>query len=315
MRVGSRGLWVGTFHAISARLLRQWGEAVGLRKDFVIYDDDDQKRLLGARADRPQGARADVPGAPGAVGDRSRRRTRASRPASFQPGDYFDDVVGKAYQLYEERLAAANATDFGGLLLSALQLVRRATRRPRRRSPSASITCWSTSSRTPTACSTGWCAACRGAPAASPSSATRISRSTSWRGADIRNILDFERDHPGAQVVKLEQNYRSTGNILRAANAIIEKNTERRPKRLFTEAGEGEPHRAVRGRDRARRGRVRRQRASRTALSATLAPRDFAVFYRTNAQSRVLEDALRARDLPYASSAARASSIAPRSRT
>ena len=79
-----------------------------------------------------------------------------------------------------------------------------------------------------------------------------------WRGADIRNILDFERDHPGAFVVKLEQNYRSTGNILRAANAIIEKNSERRPKRLFTESGDGDPLIVFEGRDRARRGRVRR---------------------------------------------------------
>ncbi len=85
MRVGSRGLWVGTFHAVSARILRQWGEAVGLRKDFVIYDDDDQKRLLGAGAHRSQGARADVPGAAGAVGDRSGEERRASRRRRSTP--------------------------------------------------------------------------------------------------------------------------------------------------------------------------------------------------------------------------------------
>ena len=119
-----------------------------------------------------------------------------------------------------------------------------------------------------------------------------------WRGADIRNILDFETDHPGARVVKLERNYRSTGNILAAANAIIEKNTERRPKRLFTEEGDGDPIVLF-------EGETERDEAEfvvshiADALSASLAPRDFAVFYRTNAQSRVLEDALRARNLPY----------------
>ena len=83
MGIGTRGLWVGTFHATGARILRQWGEAVGLRKDFVIYDDDDQKRLLGARADRSQGAGADVPGAPGAVRDRSRQEPGdRARPTS-----------------------------------------------------------------------------------------------------------------------------------------------------------------------------------------------------------------------------------------
>jgi DNA helicase-2/ATP-dependent DNA helicase PcrA len=205
--------------------------------------------------------------------------------------------VGKAYRLYEERLAAANATDFGGLLLSVLKL------------------------------------AAGGTPAAEELGqrfdhvlvdefqdtnsvqyrlVRLLSRKTNsitvvgdedqsiyrWRGADIRNILDFETDHPGARVVKLERNYRSTGNILAAANAIIEKNTERRPKRLFTEEGEGDPIVLF-------EGETERDEAEfvashiTDALSATRAPRDFAVFYRTNAQSRVLEDALRARNLPY----------------
>ena len=210
MKAAAAGLWVGTFHAISARLLRQCGEAVGLRKDFVIYDDDDQKRLLGARAHRSQGPRADVPGAAGAVGDRSRQEPGDRRPAAFNSDDYFDDVVGKAYQLYQERLAAANATDFGGLLLKTLHAVRRRTRRPRRSWPSASTTCWSTSSRTPTACSTGWCGCCRAQTGNITVVGDEDQSIYGWRGADIRNILDFERDHPGALVVKLEQNYRST---------------------------------------------------------------------------------------------------------
>jgi DNA helicase-2/ATP-dependent DNA helicase PcrA len=296
MRVGSRGLWVGTFHAISARLLRQWGEAIGLRKDFVIYDDDDQKRLLGrVLTDLKVPERMFPVRQVLSVIDRA--KNQGTTAAAFESHDYFDDVVGKAYRLYEERLAQANATDFGGLLLSALQL----------------------------------CAS--GAPAAEEIAnrfdhvlvdefqdtnsvqyrlVRLLARRTGsitvvgdedqsiyrWRGADIRNILDFERDHPGAKVVKLEQNYRSTGNILRAANSIIEKNSERRPKRLFTQAGEGDPIVLFEGeteRDEAEfvAGRIEQ------GLSAARAPRDFAVFYRTNAQSRVLEDALRARDLPY----------------
>ena len=116
MRVGSRGLWVGTFHAISARLLRQWGEAVGLRKDFVIYDDDDQKRLLGrVLIDLKVPERMFPVRQVLSAIDRAKNQgiTAAIRSTS---SDYFDDVVGKAYRLYEERLAAANATDFGGLL-------------------------------------------------------------------------------------------------------------------------------------------------------------------------------------------------------
>ena len=297
MGIGTRGLWVGTFHATSARILRQWGETVGLRKDFVIYDDDDQKRLL-ARVLTDLKVPERMFPVRQVLSAIDRAKNQGIGPIDFVANDYLDDVISKAYRLYEERLAAANATDFGGLLLSVLRLV------------------------------------AGGTPAAEELGARfdhvlvdefqdtnsvqyrlvrLLSRRTGsitvvgdedqsiyrWRGADIRNILDFESDHPGARVVKLERNYRSTGNILAAANAIIERNSERRPKRLFTEEGEGERIVLFEGeteRDEAEfvAGRIE------DALSASLAPRDFAVFYRTNAQSRVLEDALRARNLPYA---------------
>jgi DNA helicase II / ATP-dependent DNA helicase PcrA len=296
MRVGTRGLWVGTFHAISARLLRQWGEAIGLRKDFVIYDDDDQKRLLGRVLTDLKVPERMFP-VRQVLSAIDRAKNQGITAAAFESHDYFDDVVGKAYRLYEERLASSNATDFGGLLLSTLQL----------------------------------CAS--GTPAAEEIAnrfdhvlvdefqdtnsvqyrlVRLLSRRTGsitvvgdedqsiyrWRGADIRNILDFERDHPGAKVVKLEQNYRSTGNILRAANSIIEKNSERRPKRLFTQEGDGEPIIIFEGETERDEAEFVASRIE-AGLSATRAPRDFAVFYRTNAQSRVLEDALRARDMPY----------------
>jgi DNA helicase-2/ATP-dependent DNA helicase PcrA len=119
-----------------------------------------------------------------------------------------------------------------------------------------------------------------------------------WRGADIRNILDFERDHPGAGVLKLEQNYRSTNNILRTANAVIARNKERRPKRLVTDQPAGRPVTVF-------EGESEREEAEYVAgiigggLAQDHAPRDYAIFYRTHAQSRVLEEALRARNIPY----------------
>ena len=296
LRIGTRGLWVGTFHAISARILRQWGEGIGLRKDFVIYDDDDQKRLL-ARVLTDLKVPERMFPVRQVLSAIDRAKNQGTTADAFQSGDYFDDVVGKAYRLYEERLQAANATDFGGLLLATLRL-----------------------------CASGTPAAEEIADrfdhvlvdefqdtnsvqyrlvrllARRKDSITVVGDEDQsiyrWRGADIRNILDFERDHPGARVVKLERNYRSTGHILRAANAIIEKNSERRPKRLYTEAGDGDPIVLFEGeteRDEAEFVAARIEEG----LGTTLAPRDFAVFYRTNAQSRVLEDALRARDLPY----------------
>jgi DNA helicase-2/ATP-dependent DNA helicase PcrA len=296
MGVGLAGLSVGTFHSIAARLLRQYGEAVGLRKDFVIYDTDDQKRLM-ARVLTDLKVPERMFPVRQVLSAVDRLENQGITAAAFQPGDYFDDVVAKAYTLFEERMAAANATDFGGLLLHTLRMCVGDT-------PAAHmlaerfdhvlvdefqdtnsvqyklVRCLSHRTKSITVVG------------------DEDQSIYKWRGADIRNILDFERDHPGAGVVKLERNYRSTGHILRAANAIIERNTERRPKNLYTEAGDGE--RIV-----LFEGETERDEADFVAshieegLRDKLSPRDIAVFYRTNAQSRVLEDALRARDIPY----------------
>jgi DNA helicase II / ATP-dependent DNA helicase PcrA len=299
MGIGSRGLWVGTFHATAARILRQWGTAVGLRKDFVIYDDDDQKRLLGRVLTDLKVPERMFP-VRQVLSAIDRAKNQGLSGDSFSSSDYFDDVVGKAYRLYEERLAAANATDFGGLLLKTLQLVAGAT-------PAA----LEIAQRFDHVLVDEF----QDTNSVQYRLVSLLSRQTGsitvvgdedqsiygWRGADIRNILDFERDHPGARVVKLEQNYRSTGHILRAANAIIEKNSERRPKRLFTEAGDGDPIILFEGEtERDEAEFVVSRIGAALSQSGSLAPRDVAVFYRTNAQSRVLEDALRARNLPYA---------------
>ena len=294
--VSAGGLWLGTFHALSARLLRQWGTHIGLRKDFVVYDTDDQKRLLSrvlldlAVPERMFPVRQ-------VLSAIDRAQNQGTTASTFRADDYLDDVVGKAFVLYEERLRAANATDFGGLLIGALRLCEEPT--PARDEIRARFDhvlvdefqdTNSVQYRLVRALSRR-----TGSITVVGDEDQSIYR---WRGADIRNILDFERDHDGAVVVKLEQNYRSTGCILRAANAIIARNRERRPKNLFTTAGEGEPIVVFEGeteRDEADfvAGRIA------SGLEEAMSPRDFAVFYRTNAQSRVLEDALRARDLPY----------------
>jgi DNA helicase-2/ATP-dependent DNA helicase PcrA len=293
---GVHGIWIGTFHATSARLLRRYGEAVGLRKDFVIYDDDDQRRLMTrVLTDLNVPERLFPVRQVLSVIDRAKNLGLDAQ--TFQPTDYFDDVVAKAFRAYEERLAAANATDFGGLLVAALRLCQA-------ESPVAAELAQRfehvlvdefqdtnsvqyrlvrfLSNRTQSITVVG----------------DEDQSIYKWRGADIRNILDFERDHPGAAVVKLEQNYRSSGHILQAANAIIARNTERRPKRLFTAASAGHPLVVF-------EGETERDEAEFVAatideaLREDVAPRDVAVFYRTNGQSRVLEEALRTHDLPY----------------
>jgi len=293
---GTYGMWLGTFHGIAARLLRRFGEAVGVRKEFVIYDDDDSRRLMSrVLADMQVPEKRFPVRQVLAVIDRAKNRGMTAD--RFPSADHFDEVVAKAYRMYEERLTAAGAVDFGGLLLKTLAMCK---------------------------------ADCPAAPVLAAlfdhvlvdefqdtnhvqySLVRFLSQRTGsitvvgdedqsiygWRGADIRNILDFENDHPGAGVIKLEQNYRSTNNILRTANAVISRNKERREKRLVTEQSAGAPVIAF-------EGESEREEAEFVAgtiegdLAKDCAPRDFAVFYRTHAQSRVLEEALRSRNIPY----------------
>jgi DNA helicase-2/ATP-dependent DNA helicase PcrA len=293
---GQYGIWIGTFHATAARLLRKYGEAVGLRKDFIIYDDDDQRRLM-TRVLADLGVPERLFPVRQVLSVIDRAKNQGVDAERFTPGDYFDDVVAKAYREFEARMAAANATDFGGLLLSALKLCHRdspvAAELDDRFDHVLVDEFQDTNSvqyrlvrflsqRTNSITVVG----------------DEDQSIYKWRGADIRNILDFEGDHPGAVVVKLEENYRSSAFILRAANAVIARNTERRPKRLFTTASDGEPIVVYEGENERDEAEFVASRISE-ALREGAAPRDFAVFYRTNGQSRVLEEALRGRNLPY----------------
>lgn len=295
--VGLAGLSVGTFHSISARLLRQYGEAVGLRKDFVIYDTDDQKRLMARILTDLKVPERMFP-VRQVLSAVDRLENQGIMAAGYQPADYFDDVVAKAYTLYEERMAAANATDFGGLLLHTLRMC--VSDGPAAHMLAERFDHVLVDEFQDTNSVQYKLVRCLSRRTKSITVVGDEDQSIyKWRGADIRNILDFERDHGGAGVVKLERNYRSTGNILHAANAIIAKNSERRPKHLYTEEGDGE--RIV-----LFEGETERDEADfvtsriEAGLAEGLSPRDVAVFYRTNAQSRVLEDAMRARDIPYA---------------
>jgi DNA helicase-2/ATP-dependent DNA helicase PcrA len=290
------GMWLGTFHGLSARLLRLYGESVGIRKDFVIYDADDQRRLM-ARVLHDLNISEKTFPVRQVVAIIDRAQNQGISAANFVASGPLDKVVASAYRSYEERLAAANAVDFGGLLLWALRLG----------SPDSTVAA-TLAKRFDHVLVDEF----QDTNSVQYRLVRFLSRQTGsitvvgdedqsiygWRGADIRNILDFERDHPGAGVIKLEQNYRSTANILRAANAVIAPNTERRPKRLFTQTAAGDPVVVY-------EGETERDEAEYVAatvqagLEQGAAPRDFAVFYRTNAQSRVLEEVLRTHNLPY----------------
>ena len=294
-------MWVGTFHAICARLLRMYGEQVGLGRDFVIYDDDDQRTLRRARAQGPRHRRALRHAARDAVAPSTAPRTAARARRSSSGDDYFDDVVARVYPVYQERLAQANGVDFDDLLLKALELcepiptigpsARRALRpRARRRVPGHQPRPVPTSSTT--------CRRARSNLCVVGDDDQSIYR---WRGADMRNILDFERDLPGRDSRQARAELPLDADILDAANAVIARNLDAQAEgavdRATAAASRSLYPRAEDERDEAEF--VVRAHPQAGASTRSACRRDFAVFYRTHAQSRVLEEALRAADLPY----------------
>jgi DNA helicase-2/ATP-dependent DNA helicase PcrA len=287
--------WIGTFHAICARLLRRHAEAVGINPQFVIYDDTDQKAML-TRVVRD----LDLDERRFAPRELARQIEAAKRdmlgPEDVSTRSYEQDIVQRVYASYEERMQQCGALDFNDLIyrtalalrkhdglramlqrfwkhvlvdefqdtnLSQLELVR------------------VLSADHQNLCVVG----------------DDDQSIYKWRGADRRNILDFKTSFPAAEVVKLEQNYRSSAHILSAAMAVIAKNGEREPKNLWTENPEGEKVRLIVCAD--ERDEARAISEAVRKLRDHYGLSQMVIFYRTHAQSRVLEEEIRACNLPY----------------
>ncbi|MBA3548456.1 MAG: UvrD-helicase domain-containing protein, partial [Nannocystis sp.] len=303
-------LWVGTFHSICARILRRYGEAVGLSRNFAIYDTDDQMRVM-KRVLKDLNI-DDNRLAPRAVLGHLDKAKNRGLPVSQLEKLHLEEPIGslakKAGLRYEKLLRAADACDFGDLLVLAVELLERAG---------------------------------QGAPGSqladldpalglkrrflhvvvdeyqdtNPVQARLIAQLSEraelvvvgdddqsiygWRGANVTQILGFPDEHPGCKIIRLEQNYRSTGHILTCADAIIRRNAGRLGKTLWSELGDGHPVKI-------------RQLASEhdearavvewvlDALTEDIPPHEIAVFYRTHAQSRVIEEALAGSAIRYA---------------
>jgi DNA helicase-2/ATP-dependent DNA helicase PcrA len=294
----TRGMWVCTFHAMCVRMLRIDGERLGYTNNFTIYDDDDSKRLMKSiladlRVDEKRfplnAVRARISDAKNELMDPDELAATAQTPP--------DKIAAQAYAELQTRLTRANAMDFDDLLVNAYRLLRDnpdVLERYQDRFCYISVDEYQDTNRAQYQICKLLAAKNRNLMVVGDDDQSIYS----WRGADIRNILDFEKDYPNATVVKLEQNYRSTGHILDAANAVVAHNTERKAKRLFTDAGDGEKIRLCLKRD---------ELAEATYIAGEIkALRDqgvrydeVAVFYRTNAQSRVLEDGLVKAGIPY----------------
>ena len=294
----SRGMWVSTFHSMCVRILRADAERLGFTRNFTIYDTDDQKRLY-----KEIMAELDIDPKRFPVNALMNRITSAKNelvvPGDFekQASDPVGKVAARVYVRLQERLKAANAFDFDDLLLYAYLLLKNhadVLDAYQDRFRYLMVDEYQDTNHAQYAIT--------GLLAAKHQNIMVVGDDDqsiySWRGADIRNILEFEQDYPNAHTVKLEQNYRSVGNVLAAANAVIANNQHRKQKKLFTSADDGEKisvYLAADERDEGRwiAGEIERRRAGGTSYD------DMAVFYRTNAQSRMLEDMLLRAGVPY----------------
>ncbi|MEO8874164.1 MAG: UvrD-helicase domain-containing protein [Polyangiaceae bacterium] len=293
----AKDLWVGTFHATCAKLLRRYGQSIGLPRDFVIYDTQDQKAVVTRALRELDYDEKRYP--PRAVLGRIHKEKQEGRgPDDMSADDYFDEALVKIFAKYEDHLKRAGAVDFEDLIGRTVKLMED-PKNPdaetiRRRFDYVLVDEFQDTNRMQ----------------------YRLIRSLAqdhhnlcvvgdddqsiyrWRGADVRNIRGFKKDFPEARVVKLEQNYRSTARIVRAALGVIAPSRDREPKELWTDNEDGAAIEIVAARDEHDEAAfvtrfVTEGREQGTSL------REMAVFYRIHAQSRVLEEALRIANVPY----------------
>jgi DNA helicase-2/ATP-dependent DNA helicase PcrA len=294
----ARAIWILTFHAACGRILRREAERLGYKSTFSIYDDQDQVRLtkacleeLGKDPKRfsPRGIHSQI--------SRMKNELVTPQQALERVASFWDQTVAETYDVYQRRLHASNAVDFDDLLMLTVQVLERFPEALERWQKAFRYILVDEYQDTNHAQYRllQLLAAKHGNVCAVGDGDQSV---YGFRGADIRNILEFEKDFPGTRVVTLEQNYRSTNAILRAANAVIDNNRERKPKRLFSDLGEGEPVRVFEVEDEHAEARfVAAEIAG--LIDRGLSASEIAVFYRTNAQSRVLEDVLVRQDVPY----------------
>ena len=294
----ARTMWVMTFHSACGRILRTEAPKLGYRSNFTIYDQADQVRLVKQCLEElerdpkrfvPRGIHAQISNAKNLLITPDDYKARVS--------SFYDQTVADVYELYQRRLFASNAVDFDDLLMLTVQVLERfpeALKRWQKAFRYVLVDEYQDTNHAQYRLLQLLAGEHRNVFAVGDPDQSIYA----FRGADIRNIMEFERDFGGAKQIALEQNYRSTNAILRAANAVISENRERKPKNLWSELGEGDPVRVVEVEDEHAEARfVAAEIAG--LVDEGFAGSEIAIFYRTNAQSRVLEDVLVRQDIPY----------------
>ena len=287
----ARAIWILTFHAACGRILRREAPRIGYRSNFTIYDSADQVRLTKACLEElerdpkrfvPRGIHAQI----------SAAKNQLVTPAEYaeRVASFYDQTVAEVYDLYQRRLFASNAVDFDDLLMLTVQVLERfpaASERWQKTFRYVLVDEYQDTNHAQYRLLQLLAEKHRNVFAVGDPDQSIYG----FRGADIRNVLEFEHDFPGSYSIALEQNYRSTQHILDAANGVISHNRERKEKNLWSELGDGDPVRVIEVEDEHAEARYV---AAEIALLVEegFSGSEVAVFYRTNAQSRVLEDVL-----------------------
>ncbi|HTU98905.1 MAG TPA: UvrD-helicase domain-containing protein [Luteitalea sp.] len=290
----AKDVWISTFHSLCARLLRREAPAIGLSRDFVIYDSSDQQVAV-KQVMRELQIDDKIIQPRQVLGRISQAKNKMEAPDKVGNGTYRDEQIAKIYDGYLKALERANALDFDDLLLKTVELFENDGVRAKyqRQFRYVMIDEYQDTNR-PQYLLIKHLVGARHNLAVVGDPDQSIYK---WRGADLRNILDFEQDFPEAATVRLERNYRSTQNILDAASAVIANNTDRKEKRLWTEQGRGDLVTYFRGEDELEEASF----IARELRKELTARRDatVAILYRLNSQSRALEDQLMRDGTPY----------------
>ena len=298
--VATNEIWLGTFHSVCVRILRKFIDRLGYDNSFIIFDTSDQKTLV-KNCLKELNIDSKLFTEKSVLNEISNAKNDMMDPDEYNDnysGDYRKKIIGKVYALYQKKLKENNAVDFDDIINLTIKILQNnkdiidyycdkfkyiLVDEYQDTNKSQFVLVSLLASRNGNITAVG-------------DSDQSI---YSFRGADITNILNFERDFPGTKIVKLEQNYRCTGNILKAANAVIKHNGNKYEKKLWTENDEGELPTVYCGNDEYQEASYVVRKINELERTEKMKNSDFAILYRMNSQSRAIEDVLRREDVPY----------------
>ena len=296
----ANNMWLGTFHSICVRILRKWIDKIGFDSSFVIFDTTDQKALV-KQCIKDLNLDDKMFTDRGVLSEISNAKNEMLEPEGYAAkanGDFRKEKVAEIYKLYQSRLKKNNAIDFDDIINFTIKILEEnpeALEYYTEKFHYILIDEYQDTNKSQFVLVT--------LLASRHGNITVVGDNDqgiySFRGADISNILNFERDFPGTRIIKLEQNYRCTGNILKAANNVIKNNETKYEKKLWTENEEGVLPKLFVGEDEYDEGRFIADQVEHLKRQEYYHYSDFAVLYRINAQSRAIEEILRREDIPY----------------